>query len=111
MNGFEDYKVDDADEDGKADEDPTENTVEVKLKSGETIILKFDDDTKIAAGYFPQPGDVVEVTYGSTSLQLKEIKLLNRTVEPDEETEPEGDETPTPDEGEQEPAEDEGAEG
>ena len=86
------------------------------MKNGETITLKFDDDTKIAAGYILQEEDVVEVTYGSTSLVLKEIKLLDRKVEPEEDAAPDdsgeaddGDSGGTAPEGEG--AEGEGAEG
>ncbi|MBR3385175.1 MAG: hypothetical protein IKG69_08265, partial [Atopobiaceae bacterium] len=76
------------DKDEESRDEADENTIEVELKNGETIVLKVDDDTKIAAGYFPQKDDVVEVTYGSTSLMLREIKLLDRKVEPEEDAAP-----------------------
>ncbi|MBQ6651096.1 MAG: hypothetical protein IJM67_07590, partial [Atopobiaceae bacterium] len=104
------------DKDEESRDEADENTIEVELKNGETIILKVDDDTKIAAGYFPQKDDVVEVTYGSTSLMLREIKLLDRKVEPEEDAAPDdsgeaddGDSGGTAPEGEG--AEGEGAEG
>ena len=54
---------------------------------GETLELKADGDTKIASGYTPAKGDVVEVKYGKSELMLKSIKLLERAPEPEPEAE------------------------
>ena len=56
----------------------TKKTIEIKLKSGKKITLKYDDDTKISSGYIPEKGDIVKVEYGSTSLMLKDIQLVKR---------------------------------
>jgi hypothetical protein len=58
--------------------DEKEKTIEIELKDGKKITLKYDDDTKIAAGYIPMKGDVVKVEYGNTSMLLKDIQLVSR---------------------------------
>ena len=58
--------------------DEKKMTIELELKDGKKITLKYDKDTKIAAGYIPEVGDVVKIEYGSTSLMLKEMQLVSR---------------------------------
>ena len=61
-------------------------TYEVEIK-GKKITLKADKDTKVSSGYTPQEGDVVKVEYGSESLTLKKIQLVDRAPEPKAEAE------------------------
>ena len=65
--------------------DEKEKTIEIELKDGTKITLKFDDDTKIAAGYIPQKDDVVKIEYGNTSMILKDIQLVSRPETPEAE--------------------------
>jgi len=58
--------------------DEKKKTVEIELKDGKKITLEYDKDTKIAAGYIPEKGDVVKIEYGSTSKKLKSIQLVSR---------------------------------
>lgn len=67
--------------------DEKEKTIEIELKDGTKITLKFDDDTKIAAGYIPQKDDVVKIEYGNTSMLLKDIQLVSRPEAPEPEQE------------------------
>ena len=63
-------------------------TYEVEIK-GKKITLNVDKNTKVSSGYTPQEGDIVKVEYGSESLTLKKIQLVNREPEPKAEAEAE----------------------
>ena len=58
-----------------------DKTIEIALKNGETITLKYDKDTKVPSGYLPQKDDVIEIEYDSTNQMLKSIKLVDRKAE------------------------------
>ena len=66
--------------------DDTGNKVlEVEMKNGKKLKFKYDNDTKISSGYTPQKGDVIKIEYGSDSLILKDIQLVSRDAEPEDE--------------------------
>ena len=58
--------------------DEKKHTVEIEMNDGTKVTLTIDKDTSVASGYIPEKGDVVKVVYGSESLTLKKIQLVNR---------------------------------
>ena len=60
---------------GKGDPEKKTFTVEIE---GNTIELKFDENSKAATGYFPQTGDNVRIEYSKSDMLLREIQLLER---------------------------------
>ena len=62
----------------------SKQSVQIEI-NGKKVTLKFDGSTNISSGYVPQKGDVVKVEYGSDSMVLKDIQLVSREAESDEE--------------------------
>ena len=77
-------------------------TYEIEVK-GKKLTLKADKDTKVSSGYTPLEGDVIKVEYGSESLTLKKIQLVDRAPEP--KAEPNAEAEPEPEAEEAEAAE------
>lgn len=69
----------------------SKGTFTVKV-DGKSVELKIDGDSEIAAGYFPEKGDTVKVTYVKNKMLLKSIQLISRPEpEPAPAPEPEAD--------------------
>ena len=66
-------------------DDEGNKVLEVEMKNGKKLKFKYDNDTKISSGYTPQKGDVIKIEYGSDSLILKDIQLVSRDAEPEDE--------------------------
>lgn len=47
---------------------------------GKDVSLNTNSDSQIAAGFFPQTGDTVEVTYSKSDLMIRSVKLISRPV-------------------------------
>lgn len=75
-----------------------ENYFDLQLKDGTTINLEVGDFTKIASGYFPAVDDKVKVTYLESDMTAKEIVLIEKAGQGDDDKDDSGDEpAPEPD--------------
>ena len=63
--------------------DNDKNTCTIKLANDETVEFKMDSDTSLAAGYIPQAGDVVNISYSKDDMLLKDIDLKDRPAPAD----------------------------
>ena len=55
-----------------------ERSVVIKMNNGDELKLTIDENTNISSGYIPEKGDIVKISYSSTSMTLKDIQLVSR---------------------------------
>ncbi|MBE6039896.1 MAG: hypothetical protein E7219_02925 [Clostridiales bacterium] len=58
--------------------EPEKKISTFRLENGETVDLNYSKDTARASGYFPQPGDKVDIIYTKEGMLLNSIQLIER---------------------------------